>query len=97
MTGRSTDLGDGLPAAPVAGREFRAFDGVQVSRHRFEAGEFSVEGFDGHLVTLHLRGPVSVLNRVGGDLEEAIELDGDVATVPAHTPAGQASRPLPRT
>lgn len=65
--------------------ESSGWPGIKVSRHRFSAGEVRVSSLPGHLVTLHLGGPLRLVQVRDGRRLEGTELKGDVGIVPAGT------------
>jgi AraC family transcriptional regulator len=70
----------------IAG-ESSGWPGIKVSRHRFSAGEVRVSSLPGHLVTLHLSGPLRLVQLLDGRRREGTEIKGDVGIVPLGTDA----------
>jgi len=72
-----------LPERRLASRELKVFGGVEVARHRFLAGEVGVEPMKGHLVNLHLSGPIRMVTRLDGEGWEGSYARGNVEVFPA--------------
>jgi AraC family transcriptional regulator len=76
-------LREALPERRLAFRELKVFGGVEVARHRFLAGEIGVEPLKGHVVNLHLSGPIRMVTRLDGESWEGSYTRGNVEIFPA--------------
>lgn len=81
-----------VPDEAPASEEMRVFGGVAVARRRFPPGEYvAPPASAGHLVTLHLNGPVpGTWQPAQGRARGYVEARGDVIVVPAGTGCRQA-------
>jgi AraC family transcriptional regulator len=74
---------EGIPDERLASREMQIFGGVEVARHQWLRGEKAFPLFKGHLVSVHLSGPVWSTTRLDDEVWEGRPVRGDVEVFPA--------------